>query len=225
MTLSARDRRRPVIFGEALVDVFREGDVAGGAPFNVARHLAALGLQPLFVSRLGDDARGRMLSAEMRRFGMDPSGVQVDPEHATGEVHVDESAPGVHTFIIPPDKAWDHVSAADALAALRALPQPASVLYYGTLAQRHLSAREAVSRLRAECPGLGWCDLNWREGHVAVDLALEILRSARALKVNEAELQMVLGWLGTHDPLLAHRPAVGQQSDVVAQLCTDRSVV
>ena len=224
MGKDAGSRPVPVIFGEALVDVFHEGDVAGGAPFNVARHLAALGLGPLFITRLGDDARGRMLQAELQQFGMDLRGVQIDPVHATGEVQVNETAPGVHTFTILPDKAWDHVAAATALEALAGCASPPGLLYYGTLAQRHAESRAAVAALTQALPGLGWCDLNWRAGHVAPDQALAILRSARAVKVNEAELQMVLGWLGLEDPALDHRPEAGQHSAAVASLCADGAV-
>jgi len=217
-------RAPPVIFGEALVDVFHEGDVAGGAPFNVARHLAALGLQPLFITRLGDDARGRMLQAELARFGMDLAGVQIDAVRPTGEVRVDESAPGVHTFTILPDKAWDHMSGSDAVAALASCAAPPGLLYYGTLAQRHADSRMAIQALQAALPGRGWCDLNWRAGHVDPATALAIMHSARAVKVNETELHMVLGWLGLRDPSLDRRPAAGLRSDAVARLCAGGAV-
>jgi sugar/nucleoside kinase (ribokinase family) len=59
-----------VVFGEALVDVFDEVALVGGAPFNVARHLAGLGAQPLMITRIADDAHGQSILAEMRRFGM-----------------------------------------------------------------------------------------------------------------------------------------------------------
>ena len=224
MSMTPAHRPTPVIFGEALVDVFHEGDVPGGAPFNVARHLAALGLQPLFITRLGDDARGRMLQTELSRFGMDLGGVQIDPLHATGEVRVDESAPGVHTFTILPDKAWDHVSGRDAVAALARCTAPPGLLYYGTLAQRQAASRAAVEALQQALPGIGWCDLNWRAGQVAPATALAILNSARAVKVNEAELHMVLGWLGLSDASLERRPPTGHRSDAVARLCAGGAV-
>lgn len=224
MSKTAAHRPVPVIFGEALVDVFHEGDVAGGAPFNVARHLAALGLHPLFITRLGDDARGRMLRGELQRFGMDMVGVQIDPIHATGEVRVDESAPGVHTFTILPDKAWDHVSGSAAVAALTHCADKPGLFYYGTLAQRHADSRAAVQALQAALPGLGWCDLNWRAGHLTPTAALAILHSARAVKVNEAELHMVLEWLGLADEGLLQRPATGHTSAAVAALCAGGAV-
>ena len=48
-----------LVFGEALFDCFPGGEqVLGGAPFNVAWHLQALGDQPIFISRIGNDRLG-----------------------------------------------------------------------------------------------------------------------------------------------------------------------
>lgn len=59
------------VLGEALVDEFHDGPVAGGAPFNVARSLAALGVPALFISRIGaDDAHGRLVLQSARRYGL-----------------------------------------------------------------------------------------------------------------------------------------------------------
>lgn len=47
------------IFDEVLFDCFPTGEeVLGGAPFNVAWHLQALGDQPSFISRVGRDDYG-----------------------------------------------------------------------------------------------------------------------------------------------------------------------
>ena len=47
---------QPLVFGEVLWDCFPDGQqVLGGAPFNVAWHLHAFGISPLFVSRVGQD--------------------------------------------------------------------------------------------------------------------------------------------------------------------------
>jgi fructokinase len=165
-----------------------------------------------------------MLQDELRRFGMTLDGVQIDPSHATGEVQVNESAPGVHTFAILPDVAWDHVSATAARDALEACPGTPGLLYYGSLAQRGAESRAAVRTLAEALPGLGWCDLNWRAGHVDPALALQILRGARAVKVNEAELHRVLGWLGLTDASLQRRPQPGWHSAAVATLCSEGTV-
>ena len=83
------DRRRPLIFGEVLFDAFPDGSrVLGGAPFNVAWHLRALGLDPLLVSRVGADGAGDEVLRAMHDWQLDVSGVQRDPNHPTGRVPV-----------------------------------------------------------------------------------------------------------------------------------------
>ncbi len=48
------------VFGEVLFDCFPNGkQVLGGAPFNVAWHLQALGDDPTFISQIGDDTLGK----------------------------------------------------------------------------------------------------------------------------------------------------------------------
>jgi fructokinase len=82
-------RGRPVVVGEVLFDVFPDDDrILGGAPFNVAWHLQAFGLDPLLITRIGDDADGTAVVDAMSSWGMDLSGVQTDAGAPTGEVRV-----------------------------------------------------------------------------------------------------------------------------------------
>ena len=56
----------PIIFGEVLFDCFPDGSaVLGGAPFNVYAHLGRMGLDPLMITRVGEDERGNRLLAAM----------------------------------------------------------------------------------------------------------------------------------------------------------------
>jgi len=45
----ANDGRTVLLFGEILADMFPERIVLGGAPFNVARHLASFGLKAVLI--------------------------------------------------------------------------------------------------------------------------------------------------------------------------------
>ena len=134
-----------VIFGETLFDIFPDGTrVLGGAPFNVAWNLKGLGLEPLFISRLGGDEPGRQAFSAMRRFGLDTRGVQVDKEHPTGVVEIKMSGQE-HSFDIKPDQAYDFIDGQQAVADLEsAVP---SMLYHGTLAPLF------ISRLGGDEPG------------------------------------------------------------------------
>jgi len=80
------DSQTVIAFGETLVDQFRDRNVLGGAPFNVACHLGALGAHPVLVTRAGKDALGDQLLQAMGERGLDVRGVQRDPARPTGRV-------------------------------------------------------------------------------------------------------------------------------------------
>lgn len=179
------------IFGEALLDCFADGrEIIGGAPLNVAWHLQAFGDAPLFISRLGNDAQGAKISSAIRTWGMATTGLQVDPEHATGtvEVRIENGEPH---YVIAPNRAYDHIDA----AALPALARDA-LLYHGTLALRQPDSLEALRKLRAT-PGIGvFIDLNLREPWWSTAAVLALLEGARWVKLNQHELA-ALGFTST----------------------------
>ncbi|HEY1132439.1 MAG TPA: PfkB family carbohydrate kinase [Roseateles sp.] len=181
-----------VVLGEALVDEFHDGPVAGGAPFNVARSLAGLGASALFISRIGaDDTNGQLVLDSARRYGLGEAGLQRDARHATGRVSVYEEA-GNHRFEIHGDAAWDHI---DGDAAQRQLADTGSTLiYFGSLAQRHPTSRAAVRALVKRFAGTRLLDLNLRPGDDARLLAAESLMLADWVKLNAEELAQLAAW-------------------------------
>ena len=175
------------VIGEALVDEFHDGHVAGGAPFNVARSLAALRAPVRFISRIGEgDAAGRLVLDSAVRFGLDVAGIQRDARHATGRVSVHESAGGGHRFEIHADAAWDHLEAPAGPAA--------GIVYFGSLAQRHAPSRAAIRAAVKRAPGLRLLDLNLRPGTDTPSLAAESLMLADWVKINEDELDRLQAW-------------------------------
>ncbi|MBI3350226.1 MAG: fructokinase [Burkholderiales bacterium] len=181
------------VLGEALIDEFHDGPVAGGAPFNVARSLAALGAPALFISRIGaDDANGRLVLQSARRYELADQGIQRDTVHATGRVSVHETPGDGHRFEIHGDAAWDHLDAGVAQEALAA--SPASIIYFGSLAQRHPVSRAALRAVVKPFAGLRLLDLNLRPGTDEPQLAAESLMLADWVKVNDDELARLAGW-------------------------------
>lgn len=175
-----------LVLGEALVDEFHDGAIAGGAPFNVARSLATLGAPVRFVSRIGaDDAAGRLLLDSAVRHGLAVDAIQRDPAHATGRVSVHEEGGG-HRFEIHADAAWDHLEAPVAVSA--------GIVYFGSLAQRHAVSRAAIRAAIKRAAGLRFLDLNLRPGTDTPALAAESLMLADWVKLNEDELACLLAW-------------------------------
>jgi fructokinase len=180
------------VLGEALVDEFHDGPVAGGAPFNVARSLAAMGAPVVFVSRIGAaDDNGRLVLQSARCYGLDAAAIQRDETRATGRVSVHETPRG-HRFEIHADAAWDHLDADAGRNALSAAG--AGILYFGSLAQRHAVSRATLRALVKPFAGLRLLDLNLRAGTDTALLAAESLMLADWLKVNDEELARLAGW-------------------------------
>jgi fructokinase len=180
------------VFGEALVDDFGDRQVIGGAPFNVARHLAAFGQDTLMLTRVGLDENGARMRAEFERFGLSTAGLQVDATLPTGRVQVDLDGAGGHRFTILPHQAYDAIDAHAAATALAAA-RPAT-LYFGTLAQREPASRETLVRLLGATDACRYLDLNVRAGQVTERCVFASLHAADIVKVNEEELQDLFGW-------------------------------
>ncbi|MCL4234544.1 MAG: carbohydrate kinase [Deltaproteobacteria bacterium] len=181
---------RPIVFGELLYDVFPDGRaVLGGAPFNVTRHLRGFGLDPLMISRVGDDERGRAALAAMRSWKMDTAGVQIDPVHPTGEVRVRLEA-GQPTFEIGPDRAWDHIDSDPVRTALVGSP---GFIYHGSLALRSESSRDAFAALTEDHAVDRFLDVNLRSPWWNRDAVIALARDARWVKLNEDEATILWG--------------------------------
>ncbi len=182
-----------VLFGEALIDAFPQEDVLGGAPFNVARTMAAFGRAPHLISCIGLDEGANVLRAELRRFHLDESGVQVDPFHPTGRVAVELSLDG-HRFDILANQAYDHIDLAKAAASIAAAFQNTepSVFYFGTMAQRAEISRHCLDALLESTSALKYLDLNLREGQHTPAIVSASLKRADMVKVNEEELRFLL---------------------------------
>lgn len=197
-----------LLFGEILADVFPDRVVPGGAPFNVACHLRGLGRRPLLLSRLGADAIGDRAMALARRVGLDLSGLRVDDAHPSGEVRVSLDGQGGHAFDILPDRAYDHIRAADLRGLLDSLPRQGQPIYFGSLAQRQAESRDALACLLGT-PGLGarFFDVNLRAPWSGREQVLDSLARTQWLKVNDGELGILAGWLGWHQVAEGELPA------------------
>jgi fructokinase len=180
-----------VVFGEALVDDFVNEQIVGGAPFNVARHLAAFMSPQLMITRIGNDSNGAAVRAQFERFAMSEAGLQIDKMEETGRVVVERSTRG-HRFTVLPGQAYDFINPEQALAALDAVD--AEALYFGTLAQRGARSRDTLHALLDASGATRFLDLNLREGQFDERCVFHSMHAADIAKVNEDELQHLFGW-------------------------------
>lgn len=179
------------VFGEALVDDFGSEQVVGGAPFNVARHLAAFMAPQLMITCVGNDKNGAVVHAEFERFAMSEAGLQIDKMEETGRVVVERTTRG-HRFVILPGQAYDYINPEQALAAFEAADP--TTLYFGTLAQRCPRSRDTLHALLEANDATRFLDLNLREGQYDERCVFHSMHGADIAKVNEEELQELFRW-------------------------------
>jgi len=179
-----------------LVDLLLSGDSPGGAPANVAFHLANLrAVSAALCSRVGDDDHGHDLRQWLSEVGVATDLLASDDKYPTGVVRLRSDAGGPSYDIVAP-AAWDHIAAS--AEAMEAAGQ-AAVVVYGTLAQRHPDSRSAIRALvtKARVSGaLLLADLNLRAPFFDEETVFWTMRHCHVLKLNSGELRTVSEMLG-----------------------------
>jgi fructokinase len=170
--------------GELLWDVFPDERRLGGAPANVAYHLAQIGHHVHLASAVGADDLGRRALARLAESGVEIELVRVNDARPTGTVEVKLDERGVPTFHIARDVAWDHIPVTDALLHTAA---SADAIVFGTLAQREMESRASILRVADAAPGLRVLDLNLRPPFQEPSVIRAALTRADVLKLNEDE--------------------------------------
>jgi fructokinase len=191
--------------GEILWDLLPGGRQLGGAPFNFAFHCHQLGHASVMVSRVGADDLGREIRSAVRGLGLSEAYLQQDPSHPTGTVTVALDDWGQPTFTITPDVAYDHLAWDTNLDILFG---QARAVCFGTLIQRHPTARATVQRaLRAARQALVVYDVNLRQRYFTKEVMETSLVASRWVKLNEDELVVLRDLLalagGTDSEILA----------------------
>lgn len=179
-----------------LWDSLPQGLFPGGAPFNVAYHLQRLGARAVPVTAVGEDTLGHELVRRMRGWGLETDFVSIISTKPTGLVRVDLTASGAPSYEIVEDVAWDWIPVSDALSALA---KNSAAIVFGSLAQRSENNQRALASLR-QCGCFQVFDVNLRPPFDAPDLIWKLARGVDLIKLNDHELQTLLG-CGTADSL------------------------
>lgn len=180
-----------VVIGEILIDIFRDYQRIGGAPFNFAFHLKRLGFPVRLLTRVGDDRHGRQIIDMLKKNGFNAADIQIDSRHPTGTVRVDLDEKGVPCFDICENVAYDYLDLDVGGAPCADGPE---MVYFGTLVQRTDSGCRQVQRFlgRRGDDTAVFCDINMRPPHVNASAVAGSLQQADLLKLNEAELAGIL---------------------------------
>lgn len=180
--------------GELLWDLLPQGPRLGGAPANFTVMAGRLGNHAAILSRIGRDDLGREAVALLDPFPADTEFLQIDPAHETGRVTVSLRA-GQPEYDIHEPAAWDFMELSDEWVRLA---ERADAICFGSLAQRSLESRQTIQTLAAQTKSscIRIFDVNLRAPFYSSEVIQESLELATVMKMNDAEVPLVLGLLG-----------------------------
>jgi fructokinase len=178
-------------FGAVLWDIIEGQEFIGGAPFNLAAHMAQCGAQASMMTRVGSDRLGDLARLEMARLGVNTQLLQIDPEHPTGWAKVELSGNGVPTFQFPDDPAYNFIEA-DEVSLKQLNITGFDVICFGTLEQKGDVTRQSLHRvLRSIKPRHVFYDVNVRLNFYPQPILKAALSYSTIVKLNDDEVQMI----------------------------------
>jgi fructokinase len=180
--------------GELLWDLLPGGPRLGGAPANFSVMAGRLGNHAGILSRIGRDDLGRKAVEVLDPLPAGTEFLQVDPVHETGRGTV-VLKDGQPEFTIHQPAAWDFLDLSDEWVRLA---ERADAICFGSLAQRSLESRQTIQTLAAQAKAhcVRVFDVNLRAPFYSSEVVQESLELATVMKMNDAEVPLVLGLLG-----------------------------
>jgi fructokinase len=200
-------------FGEILWDCLPSGRHAGGAPFNVAAHLAQLGVSVSILSAVGQD----LLGDEILEVAKD-KGVHVEFVGRariglpTGTVIATVDAMGNATYELVQPVAWDEIIVSP--EALESVAK-AGAFIFGSLATRSPYNLDQLDRLLGVKGPLKFFDVNLRPPFADPNRIVELAARADVVKLNHDEVGQIASWLRTGEAT----PNPPGNADAVAKAC------
>lgn len=122
-------------FGEILWDIFGDTRTLGGAPLNVAGHMARLGATSSIISNVGCDELGRQTLKTLGSIGVCDTYIGRNCNLDTGIANI-QLEKGIPSYEFNDPCAWDAITLSDELKARLKEGQP-DVFCFGILAQRN----------------------------------------------------------------------------------------
>lgn len=193
--------RRIVSIGELLWDLLPDGKQLGGAAANFSVMAARLGNRSVIASATGGDALGNEARSILAQLPVDGSYLQQDAKHPTGSVSVTLNE-GQPEYVIHEPVAWDFL---EFTPAWKKLAEEADAICFNTLAQRNAKSRDTIRTFLAsaspDCVRV--FDVNLRAPFYDASVIHDSLALANLLKLNDAEMLIVLKLLGLSSHLIS----------------------
>ena len=180
-----------ICFGEVLWDMLPAGAKPGGAPLNVAIHLKKQGINPILVSKIGNDKNGEKLIDFLEESSLKTNSIQKDYELPTSEVlvHLDENRNASYEICEP--VAWDNITIK---SEIENAAKTADLIVYGSLASRNKTTRNTLFHILENSSATKLVDINLRAPYDNRDWIEELLHISDFVKLNDDELIKIANW-------------------------------
>lgn len=171
------------IVGAVFWDIFEDGyRCIGGSGLNVAWHLQGLGQSSYFISKVGQDENGRILKADIEKWGISTHLIQSDPEYPTGTLTIYYHENGLPDFVSPPLMAFDFI---DYDKSFDQIPN-SSILYHDSYILRSPKTRQTVETFKQK--GLPvFMDINLRDPYWTDELLDHWVQDLSFFKISDQE--------------------------------------
>lgn len=177
---------KALAFGEILFDVYPDRKCLGGAPLNVAGHLARLGFESSIVSAVGSDNDGKEALSLVSSLGVSTDYIQTVSGAPTGRTEIVLDT-GIPTYEFNSLCAWDEIRPSpDAIG--RIFAENWDVFCFGTLASRSPTSRRTVTDLLSGIRARTiFFDVNLRKQFYDAEIIKYGLSKSNILKMNDDE--------------------------------------
>ncbi|WP_236975943.1 PfkB family carbohydrate kinase [Membranihabitans maritimus] len=173
--------------GEVLFDVIQNNYKLGGAPFNVAAHMAQLKNNSYILSTVGSDHLGDQIEEEAKELGVHTDFLVKSGQKPTGTVEVVFND-GEPDYEIMEDVAYDYLQVKyDHLESVNW-----DIVLFGTLAQRTANNQVFYEKLLHTIEA-DWIyfDANLRREFYNKEVIETSLKAANIIKFNEEEIAIL----------------------------------
>jgi fructokinase len=168
--------RKPVVVGAVTVETEIDGaENRADAALNVVWHLAELGLNPLLVTRVGDDGPGRSVLRCLRDWGLDTEGIQIDPTLPTLDDRAGRPDGGEGRC------AYDALTSVEAAKAIT--PHAPAMVYQAPTAVRSETALAVVTHIQTATGAPFFVDLDLDATWLTARDVRRVLLGAKWLRI------------------------------------------
>lgn len=174
--------------GEVLFDIYGTKKVFGGAPFNFIYHINKFGINSDFVTAIGDDKDGNVISKFLQDQDLSLDFVKILPSISTGKVMVRLDKEKMPQYHIKKDVAYDYIELSE--TEVEKILNKSTMIYFGTLCQRNDISRNTILSL-LNGKKRNFCDLNLRQSFYTREIVQTSLKLTDILKLSIDELNIV----------------------------------